>query len=72
MQTRLTILAAIDLLEMPRGDAKRMLSSLDRLASVEAKGRVAEQAQASGVNMTALVGRSGDFRVRSGDWRALM
>lgn len=47
---------------LPRADAKRLLERLER---------VAEAPQERHVNMVALTGQPGTFRVRQGNWRAV-
>ncbi len=48
---------------MPKNDARRLLERLEKIA---------ESPGTPHPNMTALVGESASFRVRQGDWRAIL
>ncbi len=48
---------------MPKADARRLMERLTKIA---------EAPDAPHSSMTALVGESGVFRVRQGDWRAVL
>jgi mRNA interferase RelE/StbE len=51
-----------DLAELPAADSKRMRERLKAYAAIP---------DAAGPDVTPLKGSPGDFRLRSGDWRAL-
>ena len=72
MDVKFTTIAVADLLAMPARDAGRVVKALDKLSAAANTGRIAEEGKNAGVDITAIVGGANAFRVRVGDWRALL
>ena len=72
MDVKFTLAAVTDLLTMPARDANRIVKAFDKLAGAPNSGRIVEAGLSAGVDITAIVGGENAFRIRVGDWRALL